>query len=104
MLFWQLGTAKLSVLFFYKNIFSISQTFKVVSWTMIVIVIVWVLEAFLTSFFQCGSHSILTSNFFTSHELFVKHCIPGTPLALGEVIPDVVLDIVILCMPIYRVC
>ena len=39
----------------------------------------------------------------TSKQLFAEHCIPGAPLAFGEVIPDAILDLVILCMPIYRV-
>lgn len=40
-LFSSLGLIKLSILFFYKKIFSISRRFRIVAWIAIVIIVIW---------------------------------------------------------------
>lgn len=52
---WAFGTAKLSVIFFYRNIFS-GHVFNIVSWSMVGVVIAWILGSFFALLFQCNHH------------------------------------------------
>jgi len=94
---WTLGTSKLSVIFFYRSIF-VSRAFRVLSVAMICAVMIWMVGGFLGVAFQCGSHITLLWTSAASTKLY---CRTGESVAFGFSIPDVVLDIFILCMPIY---
>lgn len=94
---WAFGTAKLSVIFFYRNIFS-GHVFNIVSWSMVGVVIAWILGSFFALLFQCNHH---ISYLWTSAANVASHCTPGTAVGLGFSIPDVITDGLILAMPLY---
>ncbi|KAF2228673.1 hypothetical protein EV356DRAFT_495111 [Viridothelium virens] len=94
---WTLGLSKLSVLSFYRSIF-VTRTFRLLSWIMIFIVVAWVLGGFFAVAFQCGPRIELL---WSSAKSTKAHCKSGKDVAFGFSIPDVIIDLLILCMPIY---
>ena len=96
---WAFGTAKLSVIFFYRSIFR-GRAFDIASWTMVGAVIAWTLGAFFAVAFQCGSH---ISNLWSSAANVERHCSSGAAVGIGFSIPDVITDGLILAMPLYWV-
>ena len=94
-----LGTAKLSVVFFYRSIFC-GKTFNIASWTMVGVVIAWTLGAFCASVFQCAARFHLL---WSSAASIARYCNKGSASALGGFIPDVITDGLIFMMPLYWV-
>ena len=71
------------------------------SWTMVAVVIAWILGGFFAFVFQCG-HTI--PNLWTSAANVASHCSSGAAIGLGFAIPDFITDGFILAMPLYWVC
>lgn len=97
---WTLGLSKLSVVFFYRSIFAVYPAFHIISIVMITIVVLWVLGGFFAVAFQCGTRITLL---WASAKTTGIYCKSGKHVAFGFSIPDVIIDLVILCMPIYWV-
>ena len=91
-----LGTAKLSVIFFYRSIFR-GRAFNIASWSMVCIVLSWLLGYLCAIAFQCGSR------FPYIWSSIASHCTKGAAVGLGFSIPDVLTDGLILAMPLYWV-
>lgn len=96
---WTLGLSKLSVIFFYRSIF-VGRPFRILSIVMIIIVTLWVLGGFFAVAFQCGTRITLL---WASAKTTGVYCTSGKKVAFGFSIPDVIIDFMILCMPIYWV-
>lgn len=96
---WAFGTVKLSVIFFYRSIFH-GKAFNIASWSMVCIVVAWILGAFFAVAFQCGSD---IPNLWSSAANIARHCTSGAAVGIGFSIPDVITDGLILAMPLYRV-
>lgn len=98
---WALGSAKLSLLFFYRRIF-LGKVFNIVSWATIAIVASWILTVFFLALLQCGPD---VSTLWTSAKSVKAHCvITGERAALFYSSFDVVQDIFIFAIPVYWVC
>ncbi|KAJ4296368.1 hypothetical protein N0V90_006413 [Kalmusia sp. IMI 367209] len=91
-----IGPAKISVLFFYRRIFR-GTVFKVANWTLIALVIIWMIGFFFANMFECVP----------IREAFVNapgmggnpKCIKALPMYLAQVYSDAILDILILVLP-----
>lgn len=94
-----LGTAKLSVIFFYRSIFY-GKTFNIVSWTMVGVIIAWTLGSLCRLAFQCDDHIHLL---WSSAASIARYCNKGSASALGFSIPDVITDGLIFMMPLHWV-
>ena len=93
------GTAKLSVVLFYRRIFR-GQVFDIISKTMIAIVIAWMLSFFLAILFECG---INYWALWSTLENLLAHCVDDTKIFKAFSISDVITDVLILSMPLYWV-
>ncbi|KAI1291170.1 hypothetical protein F5Y03DRAFT_403608 [Xylaria venustula] len=93
------GLAKLSILYFYRRIFS-SKPFKIITSTLIVIVGIWSVGFFFAYLFRCGT------NFWALWaplEYLIKYCYDSKPLFYTLAISDVITDFVILSLPLFWV-
>jgi hypothetical protein len=90
-----LGFIKLSILFFYRRIFR-GKYFDVLSWTLIVLVILWTLGFLLVQIFDCKGH------FQTNWGLLadLEKCINTFRQLLAYSISDVIIDLFIFALPI----
>lgn len=91
------GTAKLSVILFYRRIFR-GQVFDIISKTMIAIVIAWMLSFFLAILFECGTNYWAL---WSTLENLLAHCVDDTKIFKAFSISDVITDVLILSMPFY---
>ncbi|KAI0424135.1 hypothetical protein F5Y09DRAFT_353752 [Xylaria sp. FL1042] len=93
------GLAKLSILYFYRRIFS-SRTFQVLTSVMIAVVCVWSIGFFFAYLFRCGS------NFWALWaplQYLIKYCYDSKPLFYTLSISDVITDFIILSLPLFWV-
>ena len=98
-----LGLVKLSVLYFYRRIFSVKAFYKpfdvaalLMTWT----VILWTILFFFAFLFSCGTH--IDANW-TTLENSAQYCvIPNLIIAL--VSSDMICDFLILMLPLPMVC
>ncbi|KAL9604225.1 MAG: hypothetical protein Q9219_000623 [cf. Caloplaca sp. 3 TL-2023] len=90
-----LGTIKLSILFFYRRIFQ-GQTFSLISWVLITLVVLWTLGFSILGVFACGTHFAR----YLDKSDSTRYCANGKVALLVSCISDVVLDIAILVLPI----
>ena len=98
-----LGFVKLSVLFFYRRIFSIKvahQPFDIATRSMIWIIILWTISFFFASFFSCGTH--LDANW-TTVESFIQYCV-NLNFEIAFAVSDMICDLFILILPLPMVC
>lgn len=91
------GTAKLSVLCFYRRIFR-GQVFEILSKTMIAIVCVWTLSFFLSILFECGTNYW---SLWSTLDNLLTHCVNDTIIFKAFSISDVITDGLILSLPLY---
>ncbi|KAI1382875.1 uncharacterized protein F4822DRAFT_435250 [Hypoxylon trugodes] len=91
------GTAKLSVLFFYRRIFR-GDVFRIISMTMIVTVVIWTLAFFFAILFRCGTQFWAL---WAPLKFLLANCYASTPMFQAFSISDVITDVLILAMPIY---
>lgn len=99
-----LGLSKLSARFFYHRIFCVighDHVLRLVIYTTVGIVVVWIITFELLSGLQCESHF---STLWTSKTDYVKYCMHiSYPYLLGYTISDFLLDLWIIILPILRV-
>lgn len=91
------GTAKLSVLFFYRRIFR-GEIFNILSIGMIVVVVIWTLGFFFAILFRCGTQFWAL---WAPLKFLLANCYSSTPMFQAFSISDVITDVFILAMPIY---
>jgi len=92
-----ISAVKLSVLYFYRNIFA-TKSFLQLSNVFVALCLSWLLVMTFLLVFQC--HPI--------HDLWnypdgLAHCMPTGRLLLGFELSNLLLDVCILCLPIYMV-
>jgi hypothetical protein len=91
-----LGTAKLSVIFFYRRIFR-GKIFDVCSIGLIGIVCAWTVSFFFAILFECGTN--FWALFSTLND-FLMHCSNETVFLKVLSISDVIIDGLILALPV----
>lgn len=96
-----LGFIKLSVLFFYRRIISVSKTFNILSWFMIAVTIGWMIAFFFGLFFDCGTN---ISDNWGSLATIGENCPFGFLPTIIYTILDACLDLFVLVLPIPWVC
>ncbi|KAB8302374.1 hypothetical protein EYC80_005800 [Monilinia laxa] len=94
-----LGFVKLSLILFYRRVFTrnAAPRFNVVTWFMIFIIILWTLSFFLSILFICGTDF---STYWTSTIVEKEHCVDTSKLHNAFAISDVVTDFVIISLPV----
>lgn len=89
------GAVKLSVLFFFRRIFTIKK-FRVVNNYLIALIVAWTLAFFFADLFSCGVHPEANWDPQAKEKY---HCINLFAMLLTFAVTDVVTDIAILWMP-----
>ncbi|CCD45564.1 hypothetical protein BofuT4_P045820.1 [Botrytis cinerea T4] len=94
-----LGFVKLSLILFYRRVFTrnAAPRFNVVTWFMIIIIIIWTLSFFFSILFICGTDF---SAYWTSTIVEKAHCVDTDMLHNAFAISDVVTDFVIISLPV----
>lgn len=90
---------KLSVLFFYRQIF-VGKAFNICSWTLIAMCALWTIFSFFFDLLQCGSH---VEYLYSSAANVASHCLSGEKIALPLAITDFLTDLFILVLPLFWV-
>ncbi|ERF71789.1 hypothetical protein EPUS_01704 [Endocarpon pusillum Z07020] len=91
---------KISILCFYRTIFAISR-FRKLTWVVGVVCIIWLLVGLPIIIFQCSP--IQAAWRFELHATGEAKCNSMPPAFFGLEIANVVVDIMILCLPIYMI-
>ncbi|KAI1761369.1 hypothetical protein GGR53DRAFT_469368 [Hypoxylon sp. FL1150] len=92
-----LGCTKASFLFFYKRIFSVKQSTKVLLTGLIALIAIWTAGFFLVTVFECGSN--IWAMWGTEQDLLTR-CVSTWPLALSIGITDLITDVIIIIIPV----
>ncbi|POS70898.1 hypothetical protein DHEL01_v210703 [Diaporthe helianthi] len=92
-----LGSTKLSLLFLYKRIFSISRRTRLMIVTTILVVAAWMVSIFFAELFQCNAR--FWANWGSSYDLMTQ-CNKTTMIVFAVALTDSLLDLTILIMPI----
>ncbi|TGO08350.1 hypothetical protein BTUL_0213g00070 [Botrytis tulipae] len=94
-----LGFVKLSLILFYRRVFTrnAAPRFNIVTWFMILIIIIWTLSFFFSILFICGTDF---SAYWTSTIVEKAHCVDTDMLHNAFAISDVVTDFVIISLPV----
>ncbi|KAF7892849.1 uncharacterized protein EAF02_000387 [Botrytis sinoallii] len=94
-----LGLVKLSLILFYRRVFTrnAAPRFNIVTWFMIFIIIIWTLSFFFSILFICGGDF---SAYWTSTIVEKAHCVDTDMLHNAFAISDVVTDFVIISLPV----
>ncbi|APA06872.1 predicted protein [Sclerotinia sclerotiorum 1980 UF-70] len=94
-----LGLVKLSLILFYRRVFTrnAAPRFNIVTWFMIIIILIWTLSFFFSILFICG---LDFSAYWTSTIVEKAHCVDTDRLHNAFAISDVVTDFVIICLPV----
>ncbi|KAK1833041.1 hypothetical protein QBC39DRAFT_403436 [Podospora conica] len=96
-LFPSLGLTKLSILCFYKKIFSISRRFSIFAWISIVLTIVWTLGFFFANIFICVP--IETNWCLDLFQSNAGKCVDRVKLFWATGVTDILTDLIILALP-----
>ncbi len=91
---------KISVLCFYRTIFAVPK-FRKLTWVVGVVCIIWLLVALPIIIFQCNP--VQAAWRLELYASGVAKCKSMPPALFGLEIANVVVDIVILCLPIYMI-
>lgn len=92
-----IGPTKISVLLFYRRIFR-GKVFNIMTWTLIVLVCVWMVAFLFANMFECIP---ITEAFVNAPGLGGNpNCIDAVPMYLSQVYSDAVLDVLILVLPL----
>ncbi|KAJ8070211.1 hypothetical protein OCU04_000597 [Sclerotinia nivalis] len=94
-----LGLVKLSLILFYRRVFTrnAAPRFNIVTWFMILIILLWTLSFFFSILFICGSDF---AAYWTSTIVEKAHCVDTDLLHNAFAVSDVVTDFVIICLPV----
>lgn len=98
-----LGLVKLSLLFFYRRIFSIGRgkVFNAITVGMISVITIWTIGFFFGFLFICGSHFTAYWSSLASEKVY---CVNTMFLHNWYAISDVITDIIVLIIPLPLVC
>ncbi|KAL1966804.1 hypothetical protein VTN77DRAFT_3769 [Rasamsonia byssochlamydoides] len=88
-----LGCAKVSILLFYRSIFSTGR-FRIASLIMLVISISWTISFFFAYLFTCYPITPLIEPFYGNH------CVDTLPMWYASCVSDSIIDILILTLPL----
>jgi hypothetical protein len=91
-----LGLIKLSVVFLYRRIFSISRTFNVYSMFLIVLIISWTLAFLGANIFQCGTRPAAA---WTSAKQILEYCDDTSGATAALALSDLIMDMLIVAAP-----
>lgn len=94
-----ISTVKLSILLFYQHIFSVPSFRRLVR-ILAALCVVWLLVTFFIIIFQC---SPIRAAWVFELQMTTAKCIPAGNIILGLELSNVILDILILCLPIYMI-
>lgn len=99
-LFFGIGISlvKFSILEFYRNLFKISRTFQIWNWTAAALCMVWLILFLFLNAFQCRPSSALWTTLGDT-----AYCMPSGPLWLGLEVPNFLLDVVLMALPVAMV-
>lgn len=89
---------KLSILFFYHSIFFINNNFTRILWISGVACVAWLLATTMAFVFQCKPVEA-----FWSRLAVPDQCVSFTKVLLGYEMTNLILDILILCLPVAMV-
>lgn len=88
-----LGCVKISVLIFYRNIFSMGR-FRIASLIMLVISASWMISFFCAYLFTCYPITALIEPFYGNN------CVDTLPMWYASCVSDSIIDILILTLPL----
>ena len=94
------GAIKLSVLFFYRRVFSVRDRFRLFNHIMIVIIAAWATAFFWAEVFACGTDFRVQ---WRARETAAAHCTSHGTELLVFAITDVIGDILIVVMPFFSI-
>ncbi|KAI9699154.1 MAG: hypothetical protein M1820_007233 [Bogoriella megaspora] len=97
-----LGCIKLSFLFLYRRVLAtrFERHFTWANWTMIAVIISWMIAYFFVILFLCGTNF---SAYWISSTTEETECLPTTPVHLSYAITDVITDVLTIVLPIPEV-
>ncbi|KAI1656993.1 hypothetical protein F4813DRAFT_362584 [Daldinia decipiens] len=87
-------TVKLSILWFYYSLFSVNKTSKRATITTAVLCIIWFIVAIFIITFQCDPIDAFWTQFNSQ-----EYCLNATDFLLGYETTNLLLDVVIICIP-----
>lgn len=91
-----IGVIKLSVVFLYRRIFSISRIFNIYSTFLIGLIITWTLGFLGANIFQCGTHPEAV---WTSVSMILKYCDDTVSATAALALSDLIMDLMIVIAP-----
>lgn len=92
-----IGLVKLSVVFLYRRIFSISRIFNIYSYFLIGIIVAWTIAFLGANIFQCGSHPAAA---WTSVKMILQYCDDTAMATAALALTDLIMDLMIVTAPI----
>jgi lysylphosphatidylglycerol synthetase-like protein (DUF2156 family) len=96
-----LGSTKISLLFLYRRIFSVSKRMRVIFVTTITLVGAWMVALFFAELFQCSTK--FWANWGSSYDIRTQRT-KTTMIIFAVCLTDSLFDLTILVMPIPLVC
>ncbi|VUC37523.1 unnamed protein product [Clonostachys rosea] len=95
------GAIKLSLLFFYRRIFTIRRSFRLTNNVLIVIIILWTVAFVLSDLFICGTK--LSLSFDADQKLAAAHCGDKGLMLLLFAVTSFLTDISVLIVPLFYI-
>ena len=92
-----LANIKMSLVFYYRRIFSVSRTFNLLSMAFLVLMVVWEISFFLGFVLACNAHPEAQWNNVLE---FAQNCKSLGPLALAYSWSDFTMDVIVFVFPI----
>ncbi|KAF2238745.1 hypothetical protein EV356DRAFT_518003 [Viridothelium virens] len=94
------GAIKLSVLFFYRRVFSIRDRFRLFNNIMLILIAIWAIAFFWSEVFACGTDFAIQ---WKARETAAAHCTNHGLELLIFAVTDVVGDVLIVIMPFFSI-
>jgi hypothetical protein len=91
-----IGLIKLSVVFLYRRVFSISRSFSIYSTFLIALIITWTIAFLGANIFQCGAHPAAA---WTSIMQIMEYCDDTSGATAALALTDLIMDLVIIAAP-----
>lgn len=91
-----IGLIKLSVVFLYRRIFSISRSFNIYSTFLIVLIVTWTIAFLGANIFQCGTHPAAA---WTSIKQIIEYCDDTSGATAALALTDLIMDLMIIAAP-----
>lgn len=91
-----IGLIKLSVIFLYRRLFTVSRWFNLYSNILIVLTLAWTIAFVIGNIFHCGTHPAAA---WTNARLHVKYCDDSDASQAALATTDLALDLMIIVAP-----